>query len=159
MKLCALLIGSLLFMGVCLASAMGWPSEASDSDVVLGLVGTVFFGLCTIIVVIRIARMRAAVIVISPEGIWDQRVTEQPVSWRNVTEITVWTYLTGTFVQLALDIDTEKRLMKSLLARSLRLANKALGFSGLAISATGTEIDTDTLAALCDVYWKAYRGF
>ena len=154
-KLVILLIGSVGFMMLCLAAALGWITEATEVDLYLGLAGAAVFLFSTVIVSMRLANLSSGVVDLSPEGVWDHRVTKQMVAWRNVTEISIWTHLTGKFIQLKLDTDTEKQLMKSPLARSLRLANKVLGFSGIAISAGGLDIDTETLAALCDAYWRA----
>ena len=157
-KLLVLFVGSLGFAVLCLAAALGWIGEAGDEDLILGLVGTAFFLALAVLVFLRLVRASASVIELSPEGIWDHRVTKQRVAWHDVTEIAIWTHLGGRFIQLGLETPTELQLMKSPLARSLRLANKALGFSGIAISAGGLEIETDELAALCDAYWRANRN-
>ena len=154
-KLVILLIGSIGFMLLCLAAALGWMTEASETDLYLGLAGAAFFLFLTVGVIMRLANVSSSVVELSADGIWDHRVTKQMVLWRNVTEISIWTHLTGKFIQLTLDTDTEKQLIKSPLARGLRLANKVLGFSGIAISAGGLDTDTETLAALCDAYWRA----
>ena len=158
-KLLILLIGSLGFALLCLASALGWIGVATEADLMLGLFGTAFFLVLTVIVSVRLAHISASVIELSSEGIWDHRVTRASVSWHDVTEIAIWTHFAGKFIQLTLETPAELRMMKSPFARGLRLANKALGFSGIAISAGGLDIETDELAALCDAYWRANRNF
>jgi hypothetical protein len=156
-KLTLLLIGSVAFTAICAAAAVGALPNTSGEDALIGYVGTGFFALATIVIFTRLVGWSRAVIVISRDGIWDQRVTRQPVLWRNVTGIGLWQHLHGSFIQLTLDAETEKTLIWSPWVCLWRRINRMLGFSGLAISAAGTDIDSKKLLVICEAYWEAQR--
>ena len=101
---------------------------------------------------------RAVAIEVSPDGLRDFRLQSPLIPWSGITAIKGWEHRTGTYIQIGLDQDTEWEVLATVPDKLLGLANKLLGTPGLAISATGTEIDTKTLLAVCDAYWKAHRA-
>lgn len=159
-KLILLAVLALAFTLLCLALAFEMlPLEGEDREagMAFGWIGALFFGACLMIVMRRFAGWSRAVIEISPDGIRDRRLSAELVRWDEVTDVAVLSMKASSFVQIALVEDAERRLFKSPGARALSLVNKAVGFSGLAINAAGTDIDTNTLAGVCDAYWQAHR--
>ena len=125
---------------------------------IIGWIGTVFFGLCTLIALWRGLMERGPVITISPEGIRDTRVSASVVPWRAITGISTWSFQGQQAMVLAVDSAIERTLGLSLIARWSRGANRALGADGLAITASGVKIDYDALLETSLAYWQAYRG-
>jgi hypothetical protein len=159
-KLALTLTGALLFMVLCLAVATGYlPGITADGgDVILGWIGAAFFGFLAYKAFERFMKGRAVTIEISPEGLRDYRLDSPVIPWSGITGIKGWEHRTGSYIQIGLDPDTEWEVLSRVPDRALGFANKLLGTPGLAINAAGTEIDTETLLAVCDAYWKAHRG-
>ena len=160
LKLVVLLVLAIALTVMSLATAVQivplGPDEVA-SGVFFGWIGTVFFGLGTLAVLRRLVGWKSVVIELSPAGIRDTRLSSELIRWTEITDIAVWTHRSTSFIQFKLDESIERRLYKSPMARALGAANKAFGFSGAAINAAGTEIDTGRLFDLCMAYWQAHR--
>ena len=159
-KLAFALLACLAFAAICLGVSLDWlPGvAASQGDVILGWVGAAFFGFLALRVLQRLLKGSAVAIEIGPEGLRDRRLGSPLIPWSGITEIKGWQHRTGSYIQLGLDKDTEWEVLARVPDKALGIANKLLGTPGLAINASGTNTDTETLLALCDAYWKAHRG-
>ncbi len=124
---------------------------------VVGWVGAVFFGLCTIVALGRLLRAREPVLTISPQGIRDTRIAEDVIPWTAITKISTWGAFNQKAMVLAVDPATEAKLHLTAMARSTRGANRALGADGLCIVAAGLKIDFPSLLETSVDYWTAAR--
>ena len=123
-----------------------------------GYFGTVFFGVCTCVLVSRLLKSPRPVITISPEGICDARVAAAVIPWSAVTRISTWSYSGRRAVVLAIKPGIEPQLGLTRIARWTRGPNRALGADGLCITAAGLKIGDDTLLKLCQDYARQARG-
>ena len=161
LKLVLFLALGVALTAMCLALAFDLlPLDGEDREAgwLFGWIGGVFFGGITLVLIRRVLAWKQVVIEISPEGLRDRRLGNHLILWQEVTDIGIWSARASSFVQLAVTEAAENRLFRSPGSRLMALANKGFGFSGVAINAAGTETDNETLARICDAYWRAYSN-
>jgi hypothetical protein len=122
---------------------------------IVGALGAVFFGLCTVVVVWRLFTSQGPVITISPEGIRDTRIASEVIPWSAVTAISTWQFKGQKAMVLGMKPGIEARLGLTRTARWTRSANRSLGADGLCVTASGVKIDYDTLLRTCVAYANA----
>lgn len=124
----------------------------------IGYFGAVFFGLGTLIATVRFLRARAPVVILSPAGIRDTRVSADTIPWRAIRNISTWSFQGQSVMVLAVDPTVERGLRLTIIARWTRKANAALGADGLCVSAAGLKIDYPSLLATAQAYARAHGG-
>jgi hypothetical protein len=122
-----------------------------------GYVGSVFFGLGTVLVAWRLLHARGSAVTISPEGIHDPRIAAALIPWNAVTRISTWSYRRQKFVVLAIEPSVEAQLGLTRVARWTRGVNRTFGADGLCITATGLKIDFETLLQTCLAYAQSIQ--
>ncbi|MEZ5923494.1 MAG: STM3941 family protein [Hyphomicrobiaceae bacterium] len=122
-------------------------------------IGVPFFGLCTAIALWRLATADRVVLTLSPDGIRDVRVAQEPIPWAAVTGLSTWSSHGQNVLVVAVDPEAEKRLTLTRMARWARGPNRALGADGLCIVAAGLSVTHDELIAAASAYAEAWsRG-
>ena len=145
----------------------------------VGYAGVLFFGLGTLLLIWQYFRLRGPVLTLTPDGIRDSRLSAQAIPWKAVSSVSAWDIsmaagksaaaavpaplpVHGTravansrTVVLAVDADTENRIVRTRLAKWMRNANRGFGADGLAISPLGLAIGFDELLDTCRAYWQA----
>lgn len=156
MKMTLLLIAAvgMTAAGV-LISVMEMPDQPDAG--VFGPFAAAFFGLCSVIIAWRLLVERGPVIVISPRGIRDTRVARELIPWRTIREISTWSYESQRILVLDVDPEAEKSLGLTTAVRWWRGVNRALGITGLCISATGLGMGYEDLLQICAAYLSASR--
>lgn len=158
-KMLMLLFGSLAFV------AAGWwmigatertGRQSLETIHFFGWASIVFFGLCALILLWRLATVRGPVITLTPEGIRDTRVSSDIIPWTAIRSITTWSHKGTSAMVLGLRAGEEEKLKLSAITRMTRGANKALGADGLSIVATGTKISHDRLMDTAIAYARRY---
>lgn len=118
-------------------------------DQVVGYVGTIFFGLCLVVIIWRLLMTRGPVVTITQEGIRDTRIAAEFIPWGAVRAVRTWGAYRQNFVVLSIDPVVERKLTLTTAARWSRGPNRALGVDGLCVTAQGLKIDYPTLLSLC----------
>jgi len=124
----------------------------------VGYVGTIFFGLCTIVVGWRLLMGRGPVVTIAPHGIRDTRVAADFIPWTAVRRVSTWEFSGQKVVVLSIDPAVEGRLILTSIARWSRGPNRALGIDGLCVTAHGLKIDHSALISLCQSRARAAQS-
>ena len=141
------------FVALCLWLAL---TQADGLTVFLSWVGTVFFGGCFAILVYRARQGRAPVVVLTSEGLIDARLMTASMPWDAVQRVGEWTMNRQRVIVVTPFPEYEPHLHLTRLARMSRKANTALGANGLAITASGTDTDTDTLMGAITAFAAAH---
>jgi hypothetical protein len=156
-----LLLGTVVLTLGGIAIALHWiPVRAgSFKEFVGGYASAGFFGLCTAVILWRLATVRGPVITITPEGIRDVRIAAEFIPWHTIKSVSTWQHRGFRCMVLAVDPAVENRLSLRLprATKWLRGPNRLLGVDGLCVDATGLTIDYDTLFRTCVSYHQASR--
>ena len=120
-----------------------------------GVVGVVFFGLCTSILLWRLVTVRGPVVTIAPEGLRDRRIAAEFIPWDAVESVTTWSLQGQRIIVIAVKPEVERRLTLTALARWTRRPNRVLGADGLCMTAQGLKVDHDALLATIEAYRSA----
>lgn len=121
----------------------------------IGIVGTLFFGLCTLMILRQWFTLEA-VITISPAGLRDVRVAQEFIPWPAIERLSTWSLQGQSILVVAVAPEVESRLNLTRTARWSRGPNRKLGADGLCVSAHGLKIDFASLTALVHAYAAAY---
>lgn len=121
-----------------------------------GVIGTLFFGFCTVMILWRANTATGPVVTLSPTGIRDVRVAAQEVPWQAIQGISTWSYQGQNIMVLGVAPEVEAGLQLSTIARMTRGANRALGADGLCIASQGLKVGYDELLALATAYATAH---
>ena len=139
----------LLVLCAALLSASAWcVTLPGVPQQVAGWAGLVFFGLTAVILVLRMVRGQAPV-VLGPDGLDDPRLGCGPIAWEDVTALRVVS-VNGTRL-LCLDVaDPSTYLARmSPWRRTAARANKALGFSCFTVGFVGLTPGIGEVLARC----------
>lgn len=142
-----------------LAIALGWVGyrEWAWLQRTIGVVGTVFFAFCTVVVLWRLVTVRGPIVTLAPAGIRDTRVAPEFIPWTAITKVSTWQLSRQKVMVLAIDPAVESRMSNTKAAQWTRAANRALGADGLPIAVQGLRIDYGALLELTQAYWAASR--
>jgi hypothetical protein len=159
-KLIVLALGGVVMTAVSAVTAFALLPGAAPSlfDRALCAIGVVFFALCTLVALWRLATQRGAVVTLAPEGIRDTRVAAEAIPWSAVRGIATWSAFGQRVMVLDVDPETEKRLSLSAVARNTRSANKALGADGLCVTAQGIDAAYDEVLARSRNLWSSQHA-
>ena len=106
----------------------------------IGYIGTVFFGVCTVLIVWRAFSQHGPVVTIAPEGLRDIRIAAEFIPWNAIRSISVWSMNGQKSIILSVDPSVEEGLTLTRVVRWTRKANAALGADGLAMTAQGLKL-------------------
>ncbi len=151
------LVGVLLTAGAG-ALAFGLVPEDALFARLLGLIGLVLFGLCTLVVAWQLLSQRGPVITLSPQGFRDTRIAAETIRWSAITTVSILNYRYSRSVAVSVTAATEARLTFPLPFRCTRVINRAFGYDEIPIGANGVKTDFETLMADTMAYWEAWRG-
>lgn len=141
---------------LCAALALGYLGTAGIVAVVIGWIGAVFFGLCTLVAFRRAFSSDGPAIVLSPQGFFDPRVSPDVVPWQAVDRVFEWSMQGQKMVIVSVDPQYEQHMNLSRMARMSRKANAALGADGLPLTAHGTKVSHDGLMGAVTAYVHAH---
>ncbi len=123
---------------------------------IVGLVGTIFFGACTLIAMWRGWTSTGSVVTLTPTGISDRRLARREIPWSAVQGLSTWSMNGQDIMVIAVAPDVEARLGLSAIARWTRNANRSLGADGLCVGSQELAIDHDQLVATTLAYAQAH---
>ena len=84
-------IGAILFVALGAMMMLGvGPMPSSATYQVIGAVAVVFFGLCLVMIVWRLAALRGPVVTVGPEGLRDTRIAAKPIPWKAIERVGMW---------------------------------------------------------------------
>lgn len=157
LKMFGVLVAGVLMTSLSLVFVLPvFPGLGSDPVThVIGIVGTLFFGLCTLMIVRQWFTLEA-VITLSPTGLRDVRVAQEFIPWAAIERLSTWTLQGQSTLVVAVAPEVESRLTLTRTARWTRGANRKLGADGLCVSAHGLKVDFASLAALVHAYATTY---
>jgi hypothetical protein len=124
---------------------------------VVGIVGALFFGLCTAVMLWRYM-MTGPVVTLAREGLRDVRVAREFIPWEAIERVSTYAIGGQQFVIVAVAPEVEARLTLTAIARWTRKANRSIGADGLAIGPQGLTIDCATLQAAIEARVLAARS-
>jgi hypothetical protein len=159
LKLLLLSLGSLAFVvgGYFMTLAtVDTARHSAESVRFWGWVAIIFFGLCGMIGAWRALTQRGTVISLASDGLRDIRVSHDVIPWPAVASITTWEHSGQKVMVVGLHPGEEQKLRLTMIARSTRGANAALGANGLSITAGGTKISHDELMRATIAYAQAH---
>lgn len=110
-----------------------------------GWAGMIFFGFASVILLRRLLGPSRAVLTLTRNGFTDTRIARDEVPWGAISGIGVAKLRRQRLIVLKVDPTTEARLTLTRAARWSRGPNRALGFDGLCVSATGLKMGYDEL--------------
>ncbi|MFY0534540.1 STM3941 family protein [Nannocystis pusilla] len=159
LKMFGVLVGGVLMTSLSLVFVLPvFPELGSDPVThAIGIVGTLFFGLCTLMIVRQWFTLEA-VITISPAGLRDVRVAREFIPWTAIERLSTWSLQGQSTLVVAVAPAVESRLTLTRTARWTRGANRKLGADGLCVSAHGLKVDFAGLTALVHAYASAYEA-
>ena len=114
--------------------------ESGDAGLVLGLFCMAFFGFVGLFGVVQLIRKPGQCITIGPEGLHDPRISDTPLPWRKIEEITVWSSRGASMLMLELDQTYEASLNQSRAYRLYKFANRLVGANGHCLNTSGFAI-------------------
>jgi hypothetical protein len=124
------------------------PGFEAEFVAIAGWIGLVFFGACTLLILWRGFTVRGPVLVLSPSGWHDSRVSASAVPWTAVQDIKTWSFQGQRIIVVTVDPETESRIGLTVLVRWSRGANAAVGADGLCVNSSGLTMGHDALLAL-----------
>lgn len=127
--------------------------EPGDLPRFAGIVGVLFFGACTAVLLRRALAGRAPVVTLTDQGVRDARVSARPVPWTSIESLGTWSHSGQEVLVLKVSPEAWEAAGPTRLARMTRSANRKLGADGYLIAAQGlaasaAEIRSALLAAL-----------
>ena len=143
-KLLGLLALGAVMVAASLAVAVG-AVRASSFQQMIGWVGVVFFGGVMVLLAGRLIGAKRPLIVLDRDGLWDRRVTRQPVPWSEIHSIRTWPKKGQNAIIVSVPPEVEEAVGLTRMARMTRGPNVAVKADGLVITATGLGIDHDAL--------------
>ncbi|MCY1065444.1 hypothetical protein OV090_11760 [Nannocystis sp. RBIL2] len=157
LKMFGLLVLGVLMTSLALVFVLPvFPGLGSDPVThAVGIVGTLFFGLCTLMILRQWFTLEA-VITISPAGLRDVRIAQEFIPWPAMERLSTWTLQGQTILVVAVAPEVESRLTLTRTARWTRGANRKLGADGLCVTAQGLKLEFAGLAALVHAYAATY---
>lgn len=127
---------------------------------ILGWLGVAFFAPLTAIAAWRASTHRGPVVTLSPDGIWDRRLSGSFIPWFAISRITTWDINRQKIMVLDLDPEIEPQLGLELtrIARWSRPANRVIGFEGLCVAVAELNVSYDDLIGQTLDFWhRHYR--
>jgi hypothetical protein len=151
-KLFGLAALGIIMTGLSAAIAFGMIPPGDGSFVqFLGGFGVLFFGTGLVIALYRLATSSGTLITLSPEGLHDVRVSQRPVPWDAISDVSVWSAHGQDIIVVAMPPEIEQRIGLTRMARWSRGANAKLGADGLCIASTGLNMKhVELLAAISE---------
>jgi hypothetical protein len=158
-RLGGLAMSSALMSALCAAVAFhALPDiEPGGREEFIGYVGAVFFALGAGISLRRLATEKSAVIILTPRGLTDRRLSAQPIPWTSIRNIRVHAIRQQKFIALSVDPQAEAALAQTGLAKWARAANRWAGVDGLCVIAAGLTIGHDALLDAIVKRWTAAK--
>ncbi|MBO0903255.1 STM3941 family protein [Jiella sonneratiae] len=148
-------IGSAAFSLGSLALILNWSEPPSEDFKYWGLwLGVLFFALGACVYFWRMTWV-GPVVVLSPEGIKDRRISAAVIPWGAIRSHRTWSYRSSKFLILKVEDDIERRLPLSLIAWVSKWPNTMLGAKGLCVTSADLRISHDHLTAAVEAYWQA----
>ena len=125
---------------------------------VIGWFGVAFFGLIALIAIWRLLALRGPILMISPRGIRDVRLTGVVVPWSAIRSVSTWSAYNQPAIVLGVDPAYERALQLTAMARLTRPLNAAVGADGLCIASQGLRMSHEALLQTITAYWQLARG-
>jgi hypothetical protein len=159
LKLLLQLLGSLAFIGLCLW--MTWDTyKADDPRFLVGFAGMVFFGVAFAATVHHLLVLRGNVVILSPEGFHDRRLTAHLIPWDAIQNISEWRYRGNSATTIILEIDPAftDSLRLTLYPRLMRPLEQALRIRGLCVLTWSLDVSHGRLLTLMRAYAAAAKN-
>ncbi|MGE0765475.1 MAG: STM3941 family protein [Hyphomicrobiaceae bacterium] len=121
-----------------------------------GVIGALFFGLCTVLIFWRAITSTGAVVTLSPTGLRDVRVASEEIPWSAIRGISTWAFQGQKIMVLDVDPKIEAGLGLSAIARMTHDANRLLGADGLCVASQGLGTSYASLLAITTAYLAAH---
>lgn len=143
-KTVGLLLSAVLLIGASgYMVAVGWGSGAGVVQVVIGVVGVLFFGFAAVNIGRQLAR-REPVLEIDVDGVRDVRLSKQVVPWPAVLGIRQVKVQKQKFVVLDLEPEFERGYLAGA-TRLMQRINQGAGMPGVHIGAVGLSVSADEI--------------
>lgn len=158
LKLVRLLALGIGLTAVSAALAFGVvPVRAGSFEQFAGVVGALFFGLCTGLILWRLLRNPGPVVTLTRRGFTDIRLAPEEIAWLDIRHL--GRAQIGRQTMLVLDVEPaiEQSLSLTRAVRWSRTANARLGIAGLVTSMQGLNAGFDEVADECFARMRASR--
>jgi hypothetical protein len=156
-KLVGMTAGSFLFVliGVGMASGVIHDDRKDGTFIqFIGYASIVFFGAVGVVWCRRLFRGDRPVVIVSPQGFYDERIASAIIPWAAIRQIGVASIKGQRFIVLDVAPDVEARLPLTWITKWSRGANRGMGVDGLCVVATGLTV---THAQLLEAIGHAWR--
>ncbi|MGL3606006.1 STM3941 family protein [Rhizobium sp. G187] len=139
---------------------LAWDFYLSNDAGFLVVFGClVFFVVALVATVHHMLVLRGDVVIISPEGVHDLRLTKKSVPWNLIDDVSEWRFRgkSGSTIVLKINPDAEDSLSPTLYARLMRPYERALGIKGLTVFTGSLDIPHGRLLRLMYAYEAAAK--
>jgi hypothetical protein len=154
---------ALVFCGVLMTACslfvamMPMPSNRDLTFVqFIGWFGAVFFGLCSIAIIIMVIRLRGPIVTISWEGVVDRRTKAGLVPWSAIVGVTEWKVGFNAMAILRLEDAFLRSWEVTEAQRVVGRLNAAVGVEGLPIQANMFDVSHAHLMDILRLYFERY---
>jgi hypothetical protein len=157
-KLVGMAAGSFLFVLIGVGMASGViHDDRKDATFIefIGYASIVFFGAVGVVWCRRLFRGDGSVVIVSPQGLYDERIASAIIPWAAIRQISVASTKGQRFIVLDVAPDVEARLPLTWITKWSRGANRGMGVDGLCVVATGLTV---THAQLLEAIGRAWRA-
>ncbi|MBP0617276.1 STM3941 family protein [Jiella mangrovi] len=149
-------VGCLLASLGSLALVLTWDEPtAEDFKYWMIWLGVPFFGFGACVFFSRMT-WSGPVVVLSPEGLRDRRMSPAIIPWPAIRSVKTRSYGRSKLLILEIDRDFERRLSWSLIARISKWPNAMLGANGPWVASSDLRIAHDHLVEAIEAYWQAF---
>lgn len=135
----------------------GALDSRGEGTVYLGWTGTVFFGLCLLVVVHRLIFGHRKPVELSTQGFWDKRALTQEVPWSVVSRVSVWSHRGTSLLRVQITDEAILRNHLTPIGKTTRWLNKPFGLDGIYIGSTDLDISFSELSMLFQKYLSEYN--
>ncbi|MFT4176612.1 MAG: hypothetical protein QM627_08130 [Luteolibacter sp.] len=142
----SLIVCGVASLSIAIEIALGNPEPTAI--LVMGGVGLyfLFFGILLLWLMIDLFRLPAPLIMIGPEGVFDRRLSAEPIPWDRLSWRRTWLFGFGGAVQLDTDFPLKPRLPQ----RALALLNRLCRYPAWNIVAFCTDADAKGIARVME---------
>lgn len=120
---------------------------AGGFGVFVGIVGILFFGVCTGFFFVALFDRRPALQFVR-EGLLASDISSRLIGWQDILDVRLVTYKNEQMIELILSPSAEKSLPFKRAKRVLRPLNRAFGFEGVFMNTYGLDLPANAIADL-----------
>lgn len=144
-------VGGLFMINAGLSGSYG-----SKNPLLVGVLGTLFFGILGIKTAIRLVLEPEMHIEVGPAGILDKHISQSVIPWTAIKRFSTWSRYGNSMLMLELTADFEKTMEAPALHRFTVFGNRLVGAKGRCINPSAYNMRYEDLEETLHAYAKAH---